>query len=82
MRRCGGSAPCCVLFSCLSAISLDVGILAMECYFPQNCILQTELEAADGCAGKYTVGLGQNALSYFTDCEACGAIHSDGRTSC
>ena len=27
----------------------NVGILAMECYFPRNCLPQTALEAADGC---------------------------------
>ena len=47
----------------------NVGILAMECYFPRNCVPQTALEAADGCEGKYTVGLGQEAIAFFDDRE-------------
>ena len=52
----------------------DVGILAMECYFPKNYLPQTALEAQDGCAGKYTVGLGQTALAYFDDREDVASI--------
>jgi hydroxymethylglutaryl-CoA synthase len=37
----------------------DVGILAMEIYFPSSYVDQTDLEAFDGVPrGKYTVGLG------------------------
>jgi len=57
-----------------SARPENVGILAMECYFPQNFVSQSEMEEADGCAGKYTVGLGQSALAYFTDREDVGSI--------
>ena len=39
----------------------DVGILAMEWYAPQTYVAQTSLEEQDGCAGKYVVGLGQEA---------------------
>lgn len=28
---------------------------------------QSELEKADGCEGKYTVGLGQNKLAFVDD---------------
>ena len=36
--------------------------------------LQTALEEADGCAGKYTVGLGQEALGFFDDREDVGSV--------
>lgn len=52
----------------------NVGILAMECYFPKRCVPQTALEEADGCAGKYTVGLGQESLSLFDDREDVGSL--------
>lgn len=52
----------------------DVGILAMECYFPKNYLAQVALEEQDGCPGKYTVGLGQLALSYYDDREDVGSI--------
>ena len=35
---------------------------------------QTALEEADGCAGKYTVGLGQEALGFFDDREDVGSV--------
>ncbi|KAF7798733.1 hypothetical protein EIP86_009958 [Pleurotus ostreatoroseus] len=42
----------------------DVGILAMEMYFPRRCISEEELEEFDGVSkGKYTIGLGQNCVS-------------------
>jgi hydroxymethylglutaryl-CoA synthase len=47
----------------------NVGILAMECYFPKNSLPQTALEEVDDCPGKYTVGLGQQSLAYFDDRE-------------
>ena len=52
----------------------NVGILAMEAYFPKNCLRQTALEEADGCAGKYTVGLGQESLAFFDDREDVASI--------
>jgi hydroxymethylglutaryl-CoA synthase len=52
----------------------NVGILAMEAYFPQNCLQQTALEEADGCKGKYTIGLGQESLGYFDDREDVASI--------
>ena len=52
----------------------NVGILAMEAYFPQNCLPQTALEEADGCAGKYTVGLGQESLAFFDDREDVASV--------
>ncbi|CAH7668012.1 hydroxymethylglutaryl-CoA synthase [Phakopsora pachyrhizi] len=48
----------------------DVGILAMEVYFPRRCISESELESFDGVApGKYTIGLGQEYMAYCDDRE-------------
>uniref|UniRef100_A0ACD5WFQ3 Uncharacterized protein n=1 Tax=Avena sativa TaxID=4498 RepID=A0ACD5WFQ3_AVESA len=48
----------------------DVGILAMDIYFPPNCVLQEELEAHDGVSkGKYTIGLGQDSMAFCTEVE-------------
>ena len=52
----------------------DVGILAMECYFPKRVLAQTALEEQDGCAGKYVTGLGQTALAFFDDREDVASI--------
>ena len=42
-----------------------MGILGMEIYFPQTYVDQTDLEAHDGVSkGKYTIGLGQLAMSF------------------
>lgn len=52
----------------------DVGIRAIEIYFPSQYVDQTELEAFDGVsAGKYTIGLGQGKMGFCSDCED---IHS------
>ncbi|XP_060630302.2 hydroxymethylglutaryl-CoA synthase, mitochondrial [Anolis sagrei] len=52
----------------------DVGILAMEVYFPSQYVDQTELEKYDGVdAGKYTVGLGQKQMGF---CSAHEDINS------
>lgn len=45
----------------------NVGILAMDAYFPQRFVNQTDLEVADGCVGKYTKGLGQQKVAYVDD---------------
>eukprot|EP00898_Chlorokybus_atmophyticus_P000505 jgi/Chlat1/1455/Chrsp12S02007 len=48
----------------------NVGILAMEVYFPNTAIKQADLEVFDGVStGKYTIGLGQQMLAYCTDRE-------------
>ncbi|CAL8088198.1 unnamed protein product [Calicophoron daubneyi] len=44
----------------------DVGILALEVYFPRYYVAQSDLEVADECVGKYTKGLGQQALGVCT----------------
>jgi len=52
----------------------NVGILAIEIYFPKCCITQEALEAADECRGKYTIGLGQNTLAFCDDREDITSI--------
>ncbi|KAL1559787.1 hydroxymethylglutaryl-CoA synthase [Salvia divinorum] len=48
----------------------DVGILAMEIYFPPTCIQQEVLEAHDGASkGKYTIGLGQDCMAFCSEVE-------------
>eukprot|EP00250_Pteridium_aquilinum_P012799 c20952_g1_i1 orf=359-1750(+) len=48
----------------------NVGILAMEIYFPATSVLQDALETFDGASkGKYTIGLGQDRLAFCTDLE-------------
>ncbi|KAJ6619899.1 putative hydroxymethylglutaryl-CoA synthase [Mycena sp. CBHHK59/15] len=48
----------------------DVGILAMEMYFPLRCISETDLEEYDGVSnGKYTIGLGQEYMAFSDDRE-------------
>lgn len=48
----------------------NVGILAMDVYFPASYVHQEELEAFDGVSkGKYTIGLGQDRLAFCTDLE-------------
>ncbi|XP_073011693.1 hydroxymethylglutaryl-CoA synthase [Typha latifolia] len=48
----------------------DVGILAMDIYFPPTCVQQEALEAHDGVSkGKYTIGLGQDCMAFCTELE-------------
>lgn len=48
----------------------NVGIVAMEIYFPATSVLQDALEDYDGASkGKYTIGLGQDRLAFCTDLE-------------
>jgi hydroxymethylglutaryl-CoA synthase len=54
--------------------SQNVGILAMEMYIPTRYVSQEDLEVADGCQGKYTVGLGQKNLAFTDDREDIGSI--------
>lgn len=52
----------------------DVGIRALEVYFPSQYVDQAELETFDGISpGKYTVGLGQSKMGFCSDRED---IHS------
>ncbi|THV48176.1 hypothetical protein BGAL_0263g00060 [Botrytis galanthina] len=48
----------------------NIGIKAIEIYFPSQCVAQEELEKFDGVsAGKYTIGLGQTKMSFCDDRE-------------
>ncbi|KAI5788415.1 putative hydroxymethylglutaryl-CoA synthase [Geopyxis carbonaria] len=60
----------------------NIGIKAIEIYFPNQCVEQSELEKFDGVsAGKYTIGLGQTKMAFCDDREdiyslALTATHS------
>lgn len=60
----------------------NVGIHAMEIYFPSTYVTQSALEAYDGVSeGKYTIGLGQSSMAVCGDREdinsaALTAVHS------
>ncbi|KAK2462728.1 hypothetical protein APHAL10511_005246 [Amanita phalloides] len=48
----------------------DVGVLAMEVYFPRRCVSEDALEDFDGVSkGKYTIGLGQEYMAWPDDRE-------------
>ena len=47
----------------------------MEVYFPSSYVLQADLEEANAVsAGKYTVGLGQEAMAFTGDREDINSI--------
>lgn len=53
----------------------DVGIVALELYFPSQYVDQAELEEYDGVsAGKYTIGLGQNKMGFCSDREDINSL--------
>lgn len=53
----------------------DVGILAIETYFPVQYVEQQKLEKFDGVsAGKYTIGLGQQRMAFCLDNEDINSI--------
>ncbi|KAH0949471.1 hypothetical protein HN011_004148 [Eciton burchellii] len=53
----------------------DVGIRALEVYFPAQYVEQTELETFDGVsAGKYTIGLGQSRMGFCNDREDINSL--------
>jgi hydroxymethylglutaryl-CoA synthase len=53
----------------------DVGILAMEIYFPSQYVDQSKLETFDGVpAGKYTIGLGQSKMGFCSDREDINSL--------
>ncbi|KAE8365517.1 hydroxymethylglutaryl-coenzyme A synthase C terminal-domain-containing protein [Aspergillus caelatus] len=57
------------------ALPVNVGIKAIEIYFPAQCVDQEELERYDGVSkGKYTVGLGQTRMSFCDDREDINSI--------
>ncbi|KPV75267.1 uncharacterized protein RHOBADRAFT_36114 [Rhodotorula graminis WP1] len=48
----------------------NVGIHAIDLYFPLRCIDEADLERFDGvAAGKYTIGLGQEKMAFCDDRE-------------
>lgn len=53
----------------------NVGILAIELYFPSQYVDQTELEKFDGVSeGKYTIGLGQSKMGFCSDREDINSL--------
>lgn len=53
----------------------DVGIIALESYFPAQFVEQTELEEFDNVSkGKYTIGLGQDRMGFCTDREDINSL--------
>ena len=55
--------------------SQTVGILAMEVYTPRTYVKQSALEEHSGVpAGKYTLGLGQEALGMTGDAEDVNSL--------
>ncbi|XP_037092751.1 hydroxymethylglutaryl-CoA synthase, cytoplasmic-like [Pollicipes pollicipes] len=53
----------------------DVGITAIEIYFPSQYVDQEELESFDGAsAGKYTIGLGQKRMGFCSDLEDINSL--------
>lgn len=59
----------------MSARVENVGILAMELYFPSQYVSQTELEKYDEVStGKYTIGLGQHKMGFCSDREDINSL--------
>lgn len=53
----------------------DVGLHAVEIYFPSSYVDQTQLESFDGVsAGKYTIGLGQRRMGFCSDREDINSL--------
>lgn len=53
----------------------DVGILAIEVYFPSQYVDQDELEVFDEVSrGKYTIGLGQSKMGFCSDREDINSL--------
>jgi hypothetical protein len=52
----------------IPARPVNVGIKAIEMYFPKRCISEEDLEVFDGVSkGKYTIGLGQGHMAFTDD---------------
>uniref|UniRef100_A0A0N5BLI3 Hydroxymethylglutaryl-CoA synthase n=1 Tax=Strongyloides papillosus TaxID=174720 RepID=A0A0N5BLI3_STREA len=57
------------------SIPMNVGIHALEFYFPKNYVDQSKLEEFDNVSsGKYTIGLGQKQMGFFCDHEDINSI--------
>ena len=58
-----------------SSFPENVGILAMEVYFPTQFVDQSRLEEFDQVSsGKYTIGLGQSKMGFCLDNEDINSI--------
>ena len=58
-----------------ASASNNVGICAIEVYFPSFCVDQKELEKYNNVsAGKYTIGLGQDQMAFTGDREDINSI--------
>ncbi|KAI8928208.1 hydroxymethylglutaryl-coenzyme A synthase C terminal-domain-containing protein [Entophlyctis helioformis] len=70
------SSPTSVVAGAAASVApMNVGIHAVEIYFPKKCVDQTELEKFDGAsAGKYTIGLGQTKMAFCDDREDINSI--------
>jgi len=56
-------------------IPQDVGLIAIELYFPSTYVAQSDLEAFNKVpAGKYTIGLGQTTMACVNDREDISSI--------
>lgn len=54
----------------MSSRPQNVGIKAIELYFPSQCVDQAQLEVFDNVStGRYTIGLGQTKMSFCDDRE-------------
>lgn len=61
--------------SSFTPVDHNVGVLAMEVYFPKTFVSQEDLEVANGVsAGKYTIGLGQEAMAFTGDQEDVNSV--------
>ncbi|KAJ1944483.1 3-hydroxy-3-methylglutaryl coenzyme A synthase [Linderina macrospora] len=53
----------------------NIGVRALEVYFPSRYVDQVELEQHDGVsAGKYTIGLGQSKMAFCDDREDISSV--------
>ena len=52
----------------------NVGILAIDIYFPLRYVAQSDMEVFDNCVGKYTKGLGQINMAFCDDREDITSI--------
>lgn len=57
------------------ASETNVGVLAIEVYFPSTYVRQDDMETANNVsAGKYTIGLGQEAMAFTGDREDINSV--------
>ncbi|KAL7643737.1 UNVERIFIED_CONTAM: hypothetical protein RMT77_005743 [Armadillidium vulgare] len=52
----------------------DVGIIAIEVYFPSQFVCQKELEEHYDVEGKYTIGLGQTKMGFCSEAEDINSL--------